>query len=71
MAFNPEGVDSWRNGYENGTKEAFEWCMKTAAALAVRAKTDDGIKAMLYMVKKISEEQSRRYPEKNDSGSSD
>jgi hypothetical protein len=44
--------------------------MKLAMSLAERAKTDDGIRALLYLVKKIDEEERRRYPSPTESGSS-
>lgn len=71
MSFNPESIDVWRSGHQSGTKEAFEWCMKTAVNLAEKARTDEGIKAMLYMVKTVQGELERRYPDTNSSAASE
>lgn len=70
MEFDPKYVDTWRHGHLVGTRESMQWCMKLAMSLAERAKTDDGIRALLYLVKKIDEEERRRYPSPTESGSS-
>lgn len=55
-------VASWQDGYSRGTKEAFEWCIRTTMEMNEKAKSDDGKKATAFMAELMRKEIDRRQP---------
>ena len=62
-------VDSYRAGYRTGTREGFEWCIRTANELEKKATTADGKRAMKYVAEMMMVEVLRRQPGAFSSGS--
>ena len=58
------GVDTWRDGYQAGTTESFNWSIGKARKFASLAKTEEGRKAMEFIAQAIEGERDQRYPPK-------
>lgn len=61
---NAKSVETWQDGYREGTKEAFEWCIRATMEMNEKAKSDEGRKATEFMAKMMRMEIERRQPAK-------
>lgn len=64
-------VETWQDGYRSGTKEAFEWCIRTTMEMGDKAKTEQGQKALRFMAALMQKDLDKRQPPPRDGESAD
>ena len=61
-AANALSVETWQDGYRQGTGEAFEWCIQMTSEMGKKAKTQEGKTAAQFLSELMRKEITRRQP---------
>jgi predicted secreted protein len=69
-AVNAKYVSTWQDGYRQGTKEAFEWCIRAAMEMNEKATSQDGKLATKFMARMMRKEIDNRQPPPPENGES-